>query len=817
MKHIYRIIFLLVAFITCSVYFIQAQVSFQTNTLLIKINGSGNVESLSDKNGKEYLAPGVTSPLLAVSINGKLLMPERLEWQKKTSTIVLYYPSWKGNVFIKATNKKEYITFELIKIQENISVDWIAWGPYPTIISKYIGETVGTVWDENFGIGIQALNIKTLGGAPTTDDDIEPSYDIFQETGGVKDISPDRKILFRGQTAKPAAFGSVIQAYCRNRNKPKIIENWGHEKYVVPAYPRDGGVRGSKIALWGAPSDQLLTVIEKIELEEGLPHPTLNGEWVKCSSLASSSYLIMSFGENNIEDALKLTQKAGLKYLYHPGPFSTWGHFLLNKNEFPNGWKGLKNCVDMAARRGIDLGVHTLSSFITTNDAFVTPVPDKRLAKVGESIITAAIDESTKSIAIASPVFFNQMKNNNLKTVMIGTELIRYRDISKQAPWVLEDCIRGAWETKAQAHSSGDTIAKLMDHGYKVFLPDIDLQDDIAANIASLYNQAGLKQISFDGLEGSWSTGMGQYATQLFVKKWYDLLKPELKGHVINDASGPGHYFWHIFTRMNWGEPWYAGFRESQTQYRLKNQDYFHRNLMPHMLGWFSLNASTSMEDMEWLLARAAGFDAGFGLSAGVDAVQQHGYSEKILSAIHEWETARLSGAFSQKQKEGLRDIHKEFHLVKEADDEWRLFPVETKYFEHQSNVKQPGEPVNSAFTFNNPYAPQPMQFIIKLQSDKGGEAVWNNPVIEINNYDKIELPFSLSASQVLVCDGKRIRLMDSKWHLLKEVEGFNIPELNNGNNSISADGAISGGNNTVVKIEVRSLGTGELVKAGKK
>jgi RNA polymerase sigma factor (sigma-70 family) len=131
----------------------------------------------------------------------------------------------------------------------------------------------------------------------------------------------------------------------------------------------------------------------------------------------------------------------------------------------------------------------------------------------------------------------------------------------------------------------------------------------VARRLADLFNQTGLMQISFDGLEGNWSTGMGQYGRTLFVTTWYDHLRDDLRGRVINDASNPGHYFWHIYTRMNWGEPWYAGFRESQTEYRLKNQEYFRRNLMPCMLGWFNITAQTSLEDIEWLLARAAGFD----------------------------------------------------------------------------------------------------------------------------------------------------------------------------------------------------------------
>lgn len=791
-----------------------AQVSFKTSELNISFNAKGAVSSLKDKAGKEYLAAGQPAPLLSVFTGGKLLAPEKLRWQNGSKTILLNYPGWAGEVTIKVQEKPGYITLELLKVKNNESVDYIMWGPYPTIISKQIGETVGTVWDDQFGIGLQALNIKTLGGAPTHDNDMDPSYDIFQEAGGLKDISPEHKILFRGQTAKPAAYGSFIQAYSRNRYKERIVENWDHPKYVVPAYPQDGGVIGSKLALWGAPKEMLLSVIEKIELQEGLPHPTLNGVWTKRSPLASSSYFIMGFGEANINEALDLTKKAGLKYLYHPGPFETWGHFSLHKKEFPQNWKSLKACVDIAAKQHIDLGVHTLSSFITTNDPFVTPIPDKRLAKVGSTVLAAAIDEKATNISINAPGFFNQMKNNNLKTVMVGRELIRYREVSATEPWVLQDCVRGAYGTKPQSHAKGDSIGKLMDHGYKVFLPDMNLQDEIATNIANLYNETGLKQISFDGLEGSWSTGMGQYATQLFVKKWYDQLKPELKGHVINDASGPGHYFWHIFTRMNWGEPWYAGFRESQTQYRLKNQDYFHRNLMPRMLGWFSLSATTSMEDMEWLLARAAGFDAGFGLSAGVESFKEHGFSEKILSAIREWETARLSGAFSEKQKEELRDIQKEFHLQKETGNSWKLFPVQVSRFEHQSMAKQPGEPSHSTFTFKNPHTAQPMQFIITLN---GENTVWEKPVLELNNFDRVEIPFAVKGGEIIVSDAQSIKLLDKNWKLMKEISGVAVPKLNSGDNTVAVDGAVTGASKPSVKIEVRSLGNAELIQSAKK
>ncbi len=198
------------------------------------------------------------------------------------------------------------------------------------------------------------------------------------------------------------------------------------------------------------------------------------------------------------------------------------------KGEFPNGIEGLKAAVDKAAAEGVLMGTHFLSNFIQTDDAYVTPIPDERLAKVGSSTIVDAIDESASMITIESPEFFNQMKNNNLKTVMIGEELIRYGSVSEESPWQLLDCQRGAFDTKASSHQSGDKISKLLDHGYKVFLSDADLTKEMSVTMANLYNQTGLRQISFDGLEGNRSTGLGSYGESLMPYTWYTNLSDEL-------------------------------------------------------------------------------------------------------------------------------------------------------------------------------------------------------------------------------------------------------------------------------------------------
>jgi hypothetical protein len=491
---------------------------------------------------------------------------------------------------------------------------------------------------------------------------------------------------FRGDTARRTEFGSVLQAYCRKRDRDRIISNWGHEKYLAPAF-HDGGVLGSKIALFGCPAAKALETIGAIEVAEGLPHPMLDGVWGKLASNATCSYLIVDFGEDTIDRAIEMTKRAGLGYLYNSSPFETWGHFELKRGLFPHGWEGLRTCVDKAHKAGVRIGFHTLSNFITPNDPYVTPVPDPRLARIGASVLQADIDASQQEIPVASPDFFRQQ--TDLNTVVIGEELVQYGSVSGEAPWRLRNCKRGVFGSRAAPHRASASVGKLMDHSYKVFLTDADLAQEVARNIAKLCNQTGAMQLSFDGLEGNWSTGYGQYGRALFTKAWYDALWPALQGRVINDASNPGHFNWHIYTRMNWGEPWGAGFRQGQTLYRFKNQLYFERNLMPHMLGWFSLNQDTTREDAEWLLARAAGYDAGFALAtslastaelaadpASAEALQKYGATPAILEAIRQWETARLAGAFPDHIKEALRDNSREFHLEPAGPGRWDLIPV---------------------------------------------------------------------------------------------------------------------------------------------
>lgn len=779
---------------------------FTAGNLGLRIDKRGAVSAITDTKTKAgYIYEGEASPLLALRIGGVITAPDAMRYDAKTGGMKLSYGTVTATVSVEV--KKTHIVFELVSVEPAGAADIALWGPYRTTVKGTIGETVGVVRNGTFAFGIQSLNPKTIGGYPNEESDVMPSYNIFDEND-YSDIGADKdnKVLYRGDTAKLADYGSDVQAYCRDRSRERVIANWSHDRYVAPAFD-DGGIIGSKIALFGCPPGEALATIGAIETAEGLPHPMIDGEWGKTAPKATASYIIMPFGKDTIGAAIAITKQAGLEYLYHPDPFASWGHFTLKPEFFPDGTASLKQCVDAAGAEGVRLGVHTLSDFITTNDAYVTPVPDTRLARVGSSTLSAGIGPEAKDIPVEDPGFFNQMKNNTLKTVVIGGELIRYGTVTEVQPWALTDCERGAFGTAAAAHAKGETVGKLIDHPYRVFLADADLQKEMAERIADLFNETGLMQISFDGLEGCWASGMGQYARTLFPLNWYNRLSDELRGKVINDASNPGHYFWHIYTRMNWGEPWYAGFRESQTRYRLMNQEFYRRNLMPRMLGWFRLAGDTSVEDIEWLLARAAGFDAGFSLFTGFREVKDNGRMDEILASVKLWENARLSGAFSDEQKERLKNIDNEFHLEAGEGGGLVLYPVAVSRFTHEMKIRQPGEPVHTVHRFENPYDGKTLGVIVTAS---GGTV--KNISLDIDGARTVSLPVTLADGEHLVYYGGDKAVVYSKNYAVKKTlpvgeASFRLPR---GERSVTFDCMFAGGEKPAAKVELRMTGEGE-------
>lgn len=758
-----------------------------TDSLSLAVNDHGNITSIkANLIDTEFLAANQKAPLLLIWKTDSILLSP-ISMSADGTLLSLSYED--GIVVqIQVIEKKTHLSFEIVSATPQEKIPAVIWGPYPIDIGETVGEVVGVTRNQDFAIGLQALNLKTIGGFPLND------------AGGIEN---------RKGAASKTDFGSTLQAFSFDRSIERHATVWGTHYANMPIPPIEGEtVVGSKIALFGSTPDKALETIGKIELDEGLPHPMVGGEWIKTHPERSKAYFITSFNEENFEKMLAYTKKAGMNAIYHSHPFKNWGQFDLIPGQFPNGNPGMKALVEKAKKQGVRVGVHTLTTFITPNDQFITPIPNKDLALTGSGKLSAAIDATTQEIPVNTDEYFNNETANWMHTVKIGDELIRYRTVSKETPYKLLDCERGAFGTTASAHESGAKVGKLMDHGYKVFFPNFKLQKEMAQNMVDFFNETGVTQMDFDGHEGALATGQGTYGMDVFA----DQVFRNTKLNLVNGSSRITHYYWHINHYINWGEPWYAGFRQSQSEYRFNNQPFLEENYLPNMLGWFSLTATTTVEDIEWMLARGAGYHAGFALFSNSKSLANNPNTDKMLDLIRIWEKARLSGAFSDEQRKLLKDLSKEFHLEEISDSEWKLMMFQDYNFAFEKTEVQPGQPTYAEWKFDNDTGEQPFRSIISLE----GKGAISNISIEVSNYAVINIPEELSEGQILTIDARGLMVItDEKGIKVAERKLTKLPLVGEGTHSIQFDCKVDDGNPKVM-VKVRLDGKSETVRSQK-
>ncbi|WP_052759733.1 hypothetical protein [Paenibacillus sp. DMB20] len=785
-------------------------IQFCTKNLEVRIDDHSRLSDLlCAATGKSYISGEECSPFIRIAVDGHIEEPECVTYSEHTGIMIFDFMNSEIRIEVASKVQESYLTFEVVRITGD-EPDVLLWGPYETSMAESIGESVGVVLDGDYAIGIQALNEKTIGGFP-----VDLSLNAISEHP-----YPDAKVGYDVSAAWPTPDGSLLQAYSRNRTKDERRTVWGTPDIPVMALSGpDALLTGTKIALFGCPAGHVLETIESIEIGENLPHPTIDGVWAKLSPDAKQSYLITDFSESTIVEAIAFAKQSGLKGLYHPDPFGNWGHFELKKASFPNGDAGLKACVEEAQREGVIVGVHTLTNFTTLNDPYVTPKPDLRLQLAGSAKLTAPAEAGDVEIEVEDPrPFCLQLFR---RTIVIGDELVEYDSVTERAPWRLLGCRRGVNGTTASSHGTGTIVGRLWDHPYDVFFPNIELQDVYCDRLGELFRSTGLRQISFDGLEGVYATGHEGYAVNRFIKRCYDGWDRE----VINDASiVVSNYAWHVHTRFNWGEPWGAATREGQLDLRLHNQRYFARNFIPAMLGWFLIRSAsdkfeaTMPDEIEWVLSKAAGFDAGIALVADMAVLKRNGNAGELLAVVREWEQARRARAFNPEQRERMKDPAGDWHLEPAGEDRWMLYPVDiSQPFICSPVEQQPGQPGGADWGFYNRHGEQRLRFSMRVEPSYGNmRGLVKRPTFYMNgSYMTFET--EVEAGQYLVCEGDRIgRIFDSNWNLVKMVEAVSEPPmLKKGGQTVSFNCRFEGEPKPSVAVKLFTRGTPETAQSG--
>ena len=783
----------LIAVVLCASTAAAAQVSLSAGPLSVTFSATGELTALRNTvTGKDYRHPGGDAPVMTLVSGGARYRPTALSAATTpTGTLLtIRYAQAGVRIGIRVREEAQYLALEVVSAAPAQKVEAVIWGPYPTVIGKTVGEVIGVVRDEDIALGLQVLNMKTLGG------------DLPNDEGST---------WARGIAAQPFPWGSALQAYAINRDRARFVNAWGGDYQRMPVPPIAGEtVVGSAIALFTCAAGSTLDLLERIEIAEHLPHPMLDGVWFRKSPLFERSYMISSFGEADADEMIGYAKRAGLFSLYHEGPFRSWGHFVLRDDQFPNGRAGIRAAADKARAAGLHFGVHTLTNFINTNDPYVTPVPDDRLSITGSSALMQAIDSHQTDIEVQSPEYFDDAKHDNLHTVKIGRELVQFRAATTSPPYLLLDCQRGAFGTTATGHRAGETVGKLFDHPYKVFFPNFAMQREVAGQLADFLNETGVDHIDFDGHEGALASGQGDYALAVFANDVVSRVTHPL----INGTSISKTFYWHIGSYYNWGEPWNGGFAESMQQYRIDNQALFDRNYMPHMLGWYLLTETTTLAEMEWMLARAAGYGAGFAMVARPNALRGNAKTPMLLDAIREWEAARTQHAFDSAHLERLKDPKREFHLERISDGLWSLHQYDlSSVFTRTQVERQPGEPTHSAWTFQQPWPAQRLQFRMRVAGSAGSARRFR---LQVDHYAAFELSVELAAGESMVCDGtEQLQLYDRTGKPKGQLTLPALPPvLSAGAHVVQLDSDFSAADAPAIELALKGVSTRDTVRA---
>ena len=485
------------------------------------------------------------------------------------------------------------------------------------------------------------------------------------------------------------------------------VNTGGMRALVYPEF----GMEGRRAALIATPTPGLLEVVRQVEIDQGLPCPTIDGHWAKRSPDANRGYFFVDLTEASADEVIRHAKMGEFKYVMtYSGTWSTsLGSYPLNEGNFPGGEAGLKATVDKCHKAGLKVGLHMLTSFIHKHDPLVRPKPDPGLLKDAEARLAADIDAKATEIRSAtplndfpaSPAYYGSAKQG--MTFQIGEEIVHYREIGGPHGRTFLGCTRGYTATTAAAHKAGAAIAHLAER-YGCYLADLrgPLKDRIADRIAGVINRCGFDMIYFDGGECNSANGPYWY----WVSQQQMAIWERITRDFFVQGSGGTPWTWHIFARGCCDDFAAVAPKEYLDYHKIADSwRHYTNSFMPAELGWWGFladtphNPATRPDEVECYAARMLALDTPVSMETHVAALGKNGRTEEMLRLLGRWERLRLSGKVPEAVRDRLREG--EWHL-EEADGKPALRPVAYE----ARRLSAPGEA-----TAVNRFADQPLAF----------------------------------------------------------------------------------------------------------
>ena len=729
-----------------------AQRDFSTKYFKIRIDNRGYVTSMKNilvEPVREFSPLDKPSPLLCL-YNYKTeqyYYPEKATYSPTKKIFTLDFSN--GSVArIKIEPAPDYLKLTLVSITRRNEITAIQWGPVNTNIDNLFGEIIGVARDTsdavNYAIGILALNDITTGGPASNQADAAPS--------GYMIHSPDRKrfpvpdslkegdvFTLGGDGRNDVAFFSRPEEYFRmvssntatidtkgrisivyhaqDRTKERMVffpelitknNDAQAKQYLAANAPTHQMTQaipgvdyiGSSVAFWGGPDDLGLSIIENVVLNEGLPHPKVNGKWIK----DPAAYIPDVAWYGVYDSCISYVKQLGFKGIQAEG----LGEFYPDRaNQGQIDWKipystrktTIKEFTDQCNNEGILFGLHTLNNFLQSNvSKDVSPIPSDSLCKMLRRKLTKTISATDTLIYIDDPSYLNEYgawEGHVTNIMKIGKELIYFTGVTNTVPYRLTGVKRGYWRTGASGHPEGSQADKLFTNCYSGLAPDIYLQDKLADYYAQLADVNGMGYIDLDGEEGFLYQGHGNYAFKRFFKRFFE--QSNIRGIPYIRVMGAGYPegAWHYQSIQNVGGGKNMYFIKER-RWAIEGKDVRNINFSNYFPATFGitepLNPNSTVQEWENLQALSVGVGVTYMLNLSQKSVESCPQKYQIFKAIRIWENARAADVFNGNIKKILADEKRRFHLEQTAEGNWILFEVkngENKFLQTLNRTNQ--------------------------------------------------------------------------------------------------------------------------------
>jgi hypothetical protein len=608
-----------------------------------------------------------------------------------------------------------------------------------------------------------AFRIVDLKGFPTE----ETVLLSFSFKTNVRGVVGQAISTVRGEDAAVGvqSLDYMTTSHISGGNPTELRVEWGTLWHRNAEDPFGG------FALFVCPSAETLDTIGKIELAEGLPHPMHNGKWAKVSNgvsrLSQMWFVFNPRDKAETNKALGYFQAAGMRLFYLPqwvwqGP----GFYQVKTDMWPKGIESLRAFSDRLRSMGILLGIHTGSAGAFMRDPILcSPKIHDDMAIWGRGELEAPIAANDATILWRPAVgTLAPIRNENHSKCTrppvypmhwstdwfrIGDEMVQVGELkdTDKPVWTLVKCRRGSNGTKAVAHAAKtDVRGMLVTYGC-CFAPDVNsvLFKEATDNMAKLVNGARLARISYDALE--MSDFLGYWGSNKFMLKSYEKFNDAV---ACESSNGVPQFQWHMASYQNVGEGMHMLPKNYFEGYLANNCKNSNECFLPGALGAFTFRTAdkshlaSTPDEWQWLLAKAAGYDACFFFETAMEFFRKNGQTDEILQLCKAWENARIAHAFTDEQRAMMRDYDMSFRLDT-SGKRWSIYPVKEQIRYGIAN--------GLCVVVENPFAAQPLRFEARVLPAFNYAGAKNIPLLPAD-LRKLKIHSQLTIQSI---DGSRI------------------------------------------------------------